>query len=173
MKKRNTARYLGILSVIFILGTASNALAEKFAYVDVGRIFDGYEKTKSQDGVLSAAGESRQAERDQKVQEVRRLKDELALLGEENRAEKQSMIDDKIKALQEFDAGAAKDLRKMRDDAVREILKDIDDLIKEIGSAKGYDFVFNERALLFSKDNYDITEEVMTELNTRYKNQQA
>jgi len=147
------------------------AANEKIAFVDVAKVFDGYEKTKERDKVLADEGEKKQQEREGKVQEIRRLKDELALLADQNKEEKQLAIDEKVKGLQEFDNIAGKELRDKRDAAVREILKDIDDTIKDFGTKKGYDFVFNERALVYRNEKFDVTNEVLTELNGRMKPQ--
>lgn len=150
-------------------GFSVYAAEGKTAFVDVAKVFDGYEKTKDQDKVLAESGEKKQQERESKVQEIRRLKDELALLSDKNKEEKQLAIDEKVKTLQEFDAAAGKELREKRDGAVKEILKDIDDVIKDYGTKKGYDFIFNERAMVFRSDKFDVTNEVLTELNSRLK----
>ena len=42
-------------------------------------------------------------------------------------------------------------------------------ITKEYGKDKKYDFIFNERIMLFRNDKYDITEDVLGELNARYK----
>ena len=176
MKKRvreKTGFYLTFLvtSLFVIAGRTTPAYAEKIAYVDVAKVFDEYEKTKQNDQVLSEQGKKKQGERDAKVQEVRRLKDELALLSDKNKDEKQELIDQKIKSLQEFDAAAREELGRKRDDVVKQILKDIDTVISAYGSKQGYDFIFNERALLYRSDKYDVTSQVLGELNSRFKTQ--
>jgi len=160
-----------VLAAFFVsvAGGSAYAAESKIAFVDVAKVFDGYEKTKAQDKVLADAGEKKQQERETKVQEIRRLKDELALLSDKNKEEKQLAIDEKVKSLQEFDAIAGKELREKRDGAVKEILKDIDDLIKDYGSKKAFDFIFNERAMVYRNDKFDVTNEILTELNSKLK----
>ncbi len=153
----------------FLVGNVwtSRAYAEKIAFVDVAKVFDSYEKTKQNDQLLAEEGKKKQAERDTMIQEIRRLKDELALLSDKNKEEKQSVIDQKIKVLQEFDGKAREELGRKRDDAVKEILKDIDGVMSNYGAQKGYDLIFNERALLYRSDKLDVTADVLSELNKR------
>ena len=69
-----------------ILGaSAVNAHAEKIGYVDVAKVFDKYEKTKKFDKELSEVGKQKQSGRDTLVLEVRRLKDEMALLSDQGK----------------------------------------------------------------------------------------
>lgn len=148
---------------------SASAHAEKMAYVDVAKVFDTYEKTKKNDQTLADEGKKKQDERDTMIQEIRRLKDELALLADKNKEEKQAVIDEKIKALQDFDLKAREELGKKRDDAVREILKDIDGVMNDYGTKKGYDLIFNERALLYRNEKYDVTNDILNDLNNRYR----
>ena len=171
MNKRVNKRisWYGFWVAVLVLGHAGFAYAEKIAFVNVGKVFDEYEKTKEKDKELTGEGEKKQSERESQVQEIRRLRDELALLSDKSKDEKQLMIDEKLKQLQDFDTGARRELQTKRDQHLREILKDIDDVIREIGKKGGYDYVFNERALLYHNDKFDITADVLKEMNSRYR----
>lgn len=153
----------------FLFSGLAAAEGEKYAYVDVAKVFDGYEKTKENDKVLQEAGKKKETERDAIVQAVRQLKDEIVLLAEDARPKKQEALDAKIRELQDFDRAAKLDLGQQRNKVVREIFKDIDDTLQRYGERKGYDMVFNERALLFRSGKFDVTQDVLTELNKSYK----
>jgi outer membrane protein len=150
-----------------------SAFAEKVAVVDVGKVFDGYVKTKENDEVLTAEGKKKQQERDTMVQEVRKLKDEQALLSDKAKEEKQGAIDDKIRQLQEFDNNVRRDLGGRRDTVIKEIFKDIDDLIRSYGKQKGYDYILNQRLILYSNEQLDVTTDILTELNATYAKQKG
>lgn len=153
-----------------ILGVSSaNAQAEKIGYVDVAKVFDKYEKTKKFDKELAEVGKQKQAGRDTLVLEVRRLKDEMALLSDQGKEEKQKLVDSKMRELQDYDREAQRDLLERREGVMREIFKDIDEVIREFGKQKGFDFIFNERLMLFRSEKYDVTDVVLGELNARYK----
>ena len=147
---------------------AAGSGSAKYAYVDVAKIFDEYQKTKDNDQVLQASGKKKEMERDNLVHEIRQMKDELALLRDDAKAKKQELMDAKIKTLQEFDQGARQDLGEQRNKVVREIFKDIDDAVQRYGQRKGLDLVFNERAFVYHNAQFDISKDVLEELNKGY-----
>ena len=155
-----------------LLTNATLVLAEggKQASVDISKVFDEYQKTKDNDRILQGAGRKKEEERDNLVREIRQAKDELALIADEAaKAKKQEALNVKVKALEDFDRTTRQSLGEQRNTVLREIFKDIDDTVKRYGDKSGYDFVFNERALLYSSPKYDITKDITEELNKNYK----
>ncbi len=160
---------LGILFLVFFVGrTALAHAAEEYGFVNVALVFDKYQKTVENDKKLQEAGKKKEKDRDALVSEIRQLKDELVLLTDDTKAKKQANLDAKIRELQEFDQAAKEELGNTRRDAIQGIFKDIDEVVQTTGKRKGLHFVFNERALLYHSDKYDITNEVLTELNNNY-----
>lgn len=160
------------LTVLFIFsstGLSWAAVKEKFATVDIGKVFDDYEKTKKYDQEFQTEGKLKQEERDAIVHEVRRLRDEQALLAEDARREKQNAIDAKMKELENFDNEVRKTLGEKRNKAVREVFQEIENVMTQYGERKGFDFIFNDRALLYKDKRFDVTPEILKELNDRYK----
>lgn len=165
-----TLKYLIVFFIGFCLTLPSAwAKLDKVGYVDVTKVFDGYQKTKDNDVTLQEAGKKKEEERDALVHEVRRLKDEQALLAENAREKKQEEVDAKIRELQEYDAAARRELGEERNKKVREIFKDIDDTVQRFGEKKGYDLILNDRVLLYRSAALDVTEEVLNELNRSYQ----
>ncbi|HTL71160.1 MAG TPA: OmpH family outer membrane protein [Candidatus Eisenbacteria bacterium] len=148
--------------------TVAQAAGEKIGYVDLARIFDEYQKTKSFDKTLEAKGSSKQGERDKMVNEIKKLRDEAELLGAKAKDEKQVAIDEKIKTLQDFDRNTRDALRKERDGMVRDILKEIETVIQDYGKAQGYSFIFNDRVLVFKSEGSDLTNQIIKTLNDSY-----
>ena len=147
----------------------SGAGSEKIAFVDVAEVFDKYQRTQDNDKKLTESGKNKQALRDSYVQEVRRLQDELAVVSNDKKTEKQEQIDKKVRELQQFDDGTRRELRDQRDGVVKQIIADIDAKVASIGKKNGCDYIINSRLLLFKNDRYDITQQVLTELNSEYK----
>jgi Skp family chaperone for outer membrane proteins len=137
--------------------------------VDVAKVFDGYEKTKDNEAKLQASGKKKEEERDALVQEIRRLKDEQALLAEEAREKKQEAIDAKVRELQDFDLTARRELSEQRNQTVKEIFKDIDDVVQRYGERKGFDLILNDRILLYRGAKFDISADILSELNRDYQ----
>lgn len=147
---------------------ADASAQEKIGYVDLARVFDEYQKTKAFDKSLETKGASKQQERDRLVNEVKKLRDEAELLGAKAKEDKQIAIDEKIKALQEFDRSTRDALRKERDNMVRDILKEIETVIADFGKSQGYTFIFNDRVLVFKNESADLTASIIKTLNESY-----
>ena len=161
-----------LVCVVFMLGVfllQDVFAAEKIVYVDLGLVFDGYEKTKDFDVKLEDTQKTEQERIDSKVEQIKELQDKLPLLSEEEKENKEGEIDSLTRDLQEFQRSAEMDLRRQRDEKLREILKDIQDTIKEIAKDKKYTFVLNERVLLYGDDNLDISDDILKKLNDSYK----
>jgi outer membrane protein len=151
------------------LGSPSvEAAGEKIGYVDLARVFDEYNKTKEFDKALESKGASKQSERDKMVAEVKKLRDEAELLSAKAKDDKQAVIDEKIKVLQEFDRSTRDALRKERDGMVRDILKEIEVVIQDFGKSQGYSFIFNDRVLVYKSEGNDLTAQVIKVLNDNY-----
>ncbi len=144
---------------------------EKFAYVDVAKIFDEYQRTKDNDKTLQEAGKKKEQQRGSLVEEIKQMKDEIALASEEAKAKKEEALESKVRELQDFDRDAKRALGAERDKVVRQIFKDIDDTVQRYGKNKGLDFVFNERAFVYHNSKYDVTQDLLTELNKNYSKQ--
>jgi Skp family chaperone for outer membrane proteins len=170
--KKFTVKLVFVFFLFYLLSSVSGFAAEKkIGVVDIGKVFDEYEKTKKYDGEFQADGRKKQEERDAIVHEIRKLRDEAALLAEGERGGKQELIDKKMKELDQFDENAQKLLTDKRNEAVKVVFQEIDNTMKQFGERKGYDLIFNERSVLYSNKSYDITQEVLKELNQTYQKQ--
>ena len=146
----------------------AEAAADKIGYVDLARVFDEYNKTKEFDKTLEAKGATKQGDRDKMVADVKKLRDEAELLSAKAKDDKQAVIDEKIKVLQEFDRTTRDALRKERDGMVRDILKEIELVIQDFGKAQGYGYIFNDRVLVYKSEGNDLTAQVIKVLNDNY-----
>ena len=149
--------------------TGGTAFAAGIAYVDVAEVFDNYQKTKDQDMSLKTIGEQKEKERADLVKAARQLEDELSLLAKEARQEKQEQLIEKKRQLEDFDREVRRQIGESREKVVREIFQDIDATIAEYGKAKGYDFILNDRVLLYRNQTLNITKAILEELTKKYK----
>lgn len=159
------------LVVLFVLGLTVHSFAQesKIGYIDISRTFDEYTRTKEADAVLEKKGLDKEAQREKMVNEIKKLKEELDLAADKVKPEKQKALEDKLKTLQEYDRSVREDLGKERDNIVKEILKEIDEVIQEFGKKEGYTFIFNERVLLYKDKTNDLTNNIISTLNSRYQ----
>jgi len=163
------------LTIVFLLSgfvsfaQAEQAKAVKLGYIDVALVFDGYSKTKELDASLSSKSEQKKQERDKMAEKIKNMKSELELLGDKEKEAKQDQIYQEERKLQDFENAVRSELRKERDNMAREILKEIDVVIKEYSQKNGYIMVFNNRILVYAQEQDDLTQEILSILNSKYK----
>ncbi len=137
----------------------------KVGHVNLSLVFDSYHKTKAFDQELEKDAEAKRKDREDLVTDIRKLRDELELLSPEKRTARQSAVDEKVAELQAFDKDSRQNLRQRRDEMIREILGEIDGVISQYGRERGYDYIFNDRVLVFKNETNDISQEIIKKLN--------
>jgi len=165
----------GILVFVSLFSATPIAFAEsqgKIGYIDLSRSFDEYQKTKDLDKELESKGDMKQKEREKVVQDIRKMREELELMNKSAREKKEADIEAKIKSLQDFDQEAKTDLTKERDNMVKDILKEMSDVIKNYGEKNGYSIIVNDRVLLYGNPEMELTNEIIKILNDRYNKKQ-
>jgi outer membrane protein len=157
------------MAVLLLAGVAY--AAEKFAYVELGRIFKEYNKTKDYDKVLGDKENVYETEREKKVAEVKQMQDKMNLLSDKEKESKRIDLEAKVKAFQELDRQKLTDLRKESDEKRVEILKDIETTIKQYAQKEGYTLIFNEVGVTYNIKALEITDKILEILNSGYKKQ--
>lgn len=169
MKRVNTVFAAIILGLLILCQNAYAAEKDKFAYVDLSRIFSEYGKTKEYDKALTEKESVFNTERQKKVDEVKQIQDKLNLLSDKEKEAKKPELEGKIKSLQGFDQQKQTDLRKEQDEKMKEIFKDIEGAVKQYAEKEGLTMVFNDRVLVYENKSMDITEKIIESLNKGYK----
>ena len=139
--------------------------ADKIGYVDLRRAFYEYEKSKTFDAELSGITDERTKERDKMVEEIRKLRDEGELLKGGAKEKKQAEIDGKITALNEFDRVTRQELLNKKNDMFRTIIDNIQKVVEAIGKKNGCDYILDSRNVMYAKESFDLTDQVLQELN--------
>ncbi len=159
----------GILAAVFF-GLVCNAYAAgKIAYVDLSSTFDKYEKTKVYDDALAATQSVKEKELEKLANEIKAIEDKMALLSDKEKSTKQKEMEEKSNKLKAMGQQIALDLRKERDEKLKEILQDIEKVIQSYAQKNGYDFILNDRVLLYGTASADITQDIIDLLNAEYK----
>jgi outer membrane protein len=178
-----------LLAVLFVFGGAGFANAQKMGTIDMNRIFSEYYKTKDAQAKYAEAETAANKDLNDRVdilkksmQEITQINTELEKpdLSKEARDAKLKDREAKVTAARTLDREIA-DFRtakqktlqdqflRMRKDIVDDIMKTMNDMVK----AKAYDFVFDKSGLsagavpivLYSRDDLDFSQEVITILN--------
>ena len=186
-QKKNRSLILLLICLSFMVGlsvnTARAALDVKIGYVNLERIFQGYEKTKELEARLGMENEADQkmlSERRQMIEkEIDKLKEELEtqalMLSESAKEEKQAEIERRAEELYEFSAYIERRNQEREAKYTDGILKDLQielpSIIKSIAEKEGYRFVFDLRSLFYvtPEKEFDLTDKVLAQLNEEYK----
>jgi len=152
-----------IFALTILVGQA--AAADKFAYVDLSRTFSEYGKTKDYDKALTEKETSYNTERDKKINDIKQFQDKMNLLSDKEKEAKKAELETKVKDLQDFDRQKQTDLRKEQDERMKELLKDIEEAVKQHAEKEGYTLVFNDRVLVYQTKSLDITDKIIVILN--------
>ena len=153
------------LSQIFCPITEAAEL--KIGYVNVAKVFDGYERTKASDAGLEGKGKQKETELEGRMNELKKLRESLELLNEQAKEAKVREIEAKSDALQQFRKSTARDLQHERDKIAKEILTDIQHGVEEFAKTNGFSLILDERSLLYGQPGYDVTDGVLSLLNSR------
>lgn len=157
--------FLGVLSMT----TGAAFAAGKIAYVDLSQTFDKYEKTKIYDDELGQIQKDKEKDLTQLADEIKAIEDKMPLLSEKEKGAKQKELDEKNARLKQTSQQVALDLRKERDDRLKEILQDIEKVIQSYAQKNQYDFILNDRVLLYGSASADVTQDIIDLLNNQYK----
>jgi outer membrane protein len=169
--------------------SASAQTTVKIGTVDMKKVFENYYKTKDAEARINEARNAAKKELEDRMdtykkgtEEVQKLNEEIGRkeLSESARAEKSKTRDEKIaelktmeREIREFQTTREKQLQeqsvRMRGGIVEEINKVVSDRVK----ADGYDVVFDKSGpslngvpvVLFAKESFDFTDDVVTTLN--------
>ena len=160
---------IGVAILFFVTsGYAQTAAGIKIAYVDLSRVFDEYSKTKDYDAALEKKQTEYEQEHRDRLQKIKDAEGKLAILKEEERNKLQAQIDkDKVDLLA-FDRQKQTDLKKERDEKIREILSEIEKVVKDFSEKDGYSLILNDRVLIYGHDSLNVTSPIIKLLNDKY-----
>ena len=159
------------LAVVFGCMAAVCSLAGdlKIAYVDLSKVFDGYQKTKAFDAVLQSEGEVFQKERDAMIQKIQDAQGKLNLMNDAQKTAMQADIEKQKNDVVAYDKEKRTELAKKRDDKVREILAEIQKIVSNLANREGYAYVLNDRVMIYGDPQFNVTDVVLKTLNDSYR----
>jgi len=164
---RNSKVFVCGFILCFCLFLNAAHAADKFAYVDLTKVFSEYVKTKDFDKALGERQKAYEAERDKMINELKQLQDKMNLLSDKEKEAKRPDLETKVKNFQDVDRQKQADLRKEQDEKMKELLKDINDAIKQFAEKEGYTLIFNDRILVYQDKNLDITDKIIDIVNAK------
>lgn len=169
---------VGLLTAMLVLalgvsGAHAQAAAaggvKKIGVMDLSKVFDNYQRTKDYDAVLEGKTKDYEKARNEKIDKVKELQGKMALLKDDEKEKVQKDLDAMRNDLASFDQAQQTDLKKQRDDKIREILLEIEKVTSDYAKKEKYDIIFNDRVLVYGAEGMDVSSQVLEILNAGYK----
>lgn len=163
-----------ILAVLMMVVFSTSAWAgdKKIAYVDAQRVMNESEHGKNVKLELESVVKDRAAkiealakERDAIQAEIEKNK---VILSEDALREKIEQIKKIEREAERFIQESNEDLMNLQREKESEILKDLGDIIEELGQEGGYDLILPVEVLIYAPESSDITD-VVTERYNKLK----
>ncbi len=189
MKLNNILPLISAVAVTFSSAASVHAADLKVGTIDMKAVFDGYYKTKEAEAKINEARTQAKKELDERLdvfnkaqEEARKLNDEANKpeLSEKAKAEKSKALNEKLQALgtlqrevQEFQQTRERQLSEQSVRSRNALLEDLNKVIADKVKAAAYDLVLDKSGqslnavgiLVYSKDSFDFTNDVIAEVN--------
>ncbi len=137
----------------------------KIGYVDLSRLFDEYYKTKEYDKILEGKFNQFQEEMKTRVEKIKEQDGKLSLLNDDKKKAAQEDLDTMKSDAMAFEKDQKTNLTKERNEKIRDILLEIEKLVKAYAEAENYSMIFNDRVLIYGQDPLNITDPILKKLN--------
>ena len=193
MKLNNILPLISAVAVTFSSAASVHAADLKVGTIDMKAVLDGYYKTKEAEAKINEARTQAKKELDERLdvfnkaqEEARKLNDEANKpeLSEKAKAEKSKALNEKLQALgtlqrevQEFQQTRERQLSEQSVRSRNALLEDLNKVIADKVKAAAYDLVLDKSGqslnavgiLVYSKDSFDFTNDVIAEVNKASK----
>lgn len=147
----------------------SYAQEARLGFINLKKILDNYEKVKDGEGQLVKEAEEKNKQREKLVKEIKGLREKIDLLKDKQKEKQQQELEAKVKKLQDFTYQSHTNLRQRRDEKLREIMKEVKDVIETYGQSRNYNIIFDDTLLFYKDQGMDVTGDIIKMLNQRYK----
>jgi Skp family chaperone for outer membrane proteins len=162
-----------VLAVTLCVGAQAESAApsagvKKIGVMDLSKVFDNYQRTKEYDAVLEGKTKDYEKTRNEKIDKIKELQNKMALLKDDEKEKVTKDLDTMRNDLANFDQAQQTDLKKQRDDKIREILLEIEKTTSDFAKKEKYDIILNDRVLVYGTEGMDVSNQVLEILNANF-----
>ncbi len=162
-----------VLAFFPVAAAAQEAVTSTIGVVDAGRVFQSSQYGLGLLEGLKQLREQKQAEGQVKQQEAQELQTRITqsrlALSPEKIAELEKELEEKVIALQRFEADAQREIEVASSTAMADFNQQIMPIIDQVGRESGMTLIFNkfEAGLLFADPKLDITDQVIARFDAQ------
>ncbi|MCD6460778.1 OmpH family outer membrane protein [bacterium] len=168
------------IALTLIIGLSSSLFAQsgKIGFVDLDEVAKRFYKTQVYQLQIKEELSQEETNFKEKVDEINRIKQEMELLSDDARTEKQKLLQAKIAEAQGSRDRTKRDFQRKAINTMNEIFDEIYVEIEKQGKAGGFDYIIRKRLasptldqfiILYGNDKYDLTEQIIEALNKGHK----
>ena len=168
-----------IFVAIFSLIMAGSSQAQifkkglKIGYVNVAQVFDKYKRTDEATEALKKDIEDKRKDIEKKKEAINLLKQKLeaqgVVMAEKEKAKMEEEVEAKISELKDISEKSNRELRERETALTRDILKDIEEVVKAYGKDNGYDLILDSREVLYGLEGMEVTNDIIKLINEKTK----
>lgn len=172
-----------IFSLLLALASCEKAAEQKefkTAYVDTSKLLDEYTEAKDIEEKYKAKGEEMgkqlEAELVRFRSEASNFQKNAQTYGPQWAQQKGAELQQKEQELSYAQQAILRQLQEESGKEMDSLVKDIKKYIKDYGKEKGYSYIYgtgDAATVLYAKEEYDITNEMIKLLNERYKSKSS
>lgn len=164
------------LVIVALAVTTSFASAQeriKIGYIDVQRVIAESQAGKRAKERFQVQVKKAESDVQKERQELERLRSDLEkkgpLLKEEERRNLESDLQKRSVNLQRSMNDLQQDLRQKESEIMSDILKEVEQIVNEVGKAEKFTLIFERSQIVYSDQGIDITAKVIESYNSRTK----
>ncbi len=158
-----TSYFIVFILSCFFLSSACYAADElKIGYVNFSVLFEGYYKTEKAEAELKKEADKKQEKIKEIREEINNIRKKLGsgVLKQKEKDKQKGILEQRSLQLNRIIRESKRELEVQREKAIKEIIKDIEAVIKEYSEKRGYTLVIGNRDLLYADEKLDITKHI-------------
>jgi outer membrane protein len=165
--------WLVIATLALSVSFASAQERMKIGYIDVQRVIAESQSGKRAKERFQAQVKKAEVDVQKERQDLERLKSDLdkkgPLLKEEERRSMEADLQKRSVILQRTMNDYQQDLRQKESEIMSDILKEVEQIVNEVGKAEKFTLIFERSQIIYSDQGIDITSKVIETYNSRVK----
>jgi len=134
------------------------------------KLFNEYWRTKKETADFEAKFNDEQEALERKADEVRdmqkQLQEQADTLSETEKRDLEERIENAVRELRDYRDRASDRLRREKQRIDQDIIEDLRKAVGGYGTREGYSMIFRESMLLHAAQTYDLTDEILGQVNS-------
>lgn len=148
----------------------------ELVYVDINKLVEGYQRTKTEREVLNKKTATLKANMDSLMSdwqnELKTYEKERPSMTKKELELKQQLLQNKQQQLNNYQQAVQKQIQEEEQKMTQTVVNDINAYVKEYGKNEGYRIIFGAKGngnIMYAEDVSDLTAEVLNVLNADYE----